>query len=304
MAIFLKGGIAKSELSNERLKALLNEREPRVVRFLARLWKQQQSDISYAQIRKMIETGEITADTMKQWFEDYSRFVTTYLQPEWRAMAVAAALQITERHTVFVFDPGAPAVAEFVSKHGAELVTNCTAQQIEAIRAMVHRASTVQDISVDELARQIRPTIGLYKGQATANLNYYQSIKANLMKENPHMRPETAQKRARLAAIKYAEKQHRYRAHMIARTELAFGYNAGEYHGIKQAQEQGYIGIGHKRWITADDERVCPRCRALDLTTAEMDEPFAGTEVLIPPLHPHCRCVVNYEEEYLEGGEL
>lgn len=72
--------------------------------------------------------------------------------------------------------------------------------------------------------------------------------------------------RAQEQAIKYAERQHRYRAYNIARTELSFAYNQGSYQGVKQAreQEQGYLTRPVKVWCTADDERVCPVCGALD----------------------------------------
>ena len=49
-------------------------------------------------------------------------------------------------------------------------------------------------------------------------------LQAALLENNPTMKPETAAKRAREAAAKYAAKQHRQRAYTIATTELA-SYN-------------------------------------------------------------------------------
>lgn len=299
MAIFFQGDILKAPhtITNERLKALLEQEEPKAVHFLVRLWRKQSGDITYQELREMVLSGEIDSAIIQQWYDEYSRFVVSDLMPLWRVMAVESAQSITERRPAFVFNPGAEEAARFTAAHGAELVTNCTKQQIEAIRAMVHRATAVQDITVDELARMIRPTIGLYKGQAVANLNYYRTMRNDLREAFPHMRAATVEKRARAAAVKYAEAQHRYRAMMIARTELSFGFNVGEYNGIKQAQAQGLIGAVEKQWVTADDERVCRRCKGLDLKQAPMDAPFPGTEVLTPPLHPHCRCVLNYIEQ-------
>lgn len=299
MAIIFKGEFRKApqDIANERLKALLEQEEPKAVRFLARLWRKQSSDIAYWELREMALSGEVDSAIIQQWYEEYSRFVMADLMPLWRTMAREAAQSIAERHPAFVFHPGAEAAARFTAAHGAELATNCTSQQIEAIRAMVHRATAVQDITVDELARLIRPTIGLYKGQAVANLNYYRTMKNDLQEAFPAMQAATIEKRARRAAVRYAEAQHRYRAHMIARTELAFGYNVGEYQGIKQAQEQGLMGAVTKQWITWADERVCSRCKSLDLKEAPMDAPFPGTDKVTPPLHPHCRCVLNYIEQ-------
>lgn len=297
MAVYFKGDIAKAapSITNEQLRRLLDRKEPRLVRMIARLWRRQESDITYQEIRQALLTGEIDADTIERWRQDYSRLVTEELMPEWQSMMQEAVKAFEERWPAFSFDPGTQAVAEYTARHAAELVTNSTAQQIEAIRAIVRRASTVQDMTVDQLAYVIRPTIGLYKGQAVANFNYFNTVRETLLANNPTMRAATAAKRARAAAIKYAEKQHRYRAHMIARTELSFAHNNGEYHAVRQAQAEGYMGQCVKEWVTAHDVRVCDLCKAMDRTQVPIDSPFPGAD-LTPPLHPHCRCVVNYIE--------
>lgn len=298
MPVYFKGDIAKAapSISRERLLELLEQKEPRLVRFLTRLWNQQQTDITYAELRQMILTGQIDAATMERWQQDYSRFVTENLMPAWREMIDEAVGAFQERWSTWSFDPNTEQIAAYTARHAAELVTNSTAQQIEAIRAMVQRAATVQDLTVDQLSQVIRPTIGLYKGQAVANLNYYNTVREQLLKDNPTMRQATAEKRAREAAVKYAAKQHRYRAYMIARTELAFGYNTGEYNGIRQAQAAGYMGRVRKRNVDAGDERVCPICKGMRGLVLELGEPFpSGRET--PPHHPHCRCVSDYIEE-------
>ena len=71
------------------------------------------------------------------------------------------------------------------------------------------------------------PGIGLTKGQAKANLRYYENMVATLKKDHPRMKPESIEKKAREAAAKYAERQHRQRAMTIAQTENAFAYNWG-----------------------------------------------------------------------------
>ena len=88
MPVYFKGDIAKAapSISRERLLELLEQKEPRLVRFLTRLWNQQQTDITYAELRQMILTGQIDAATMERWQQDYSRFVTENLMPGWREM--------------------------------------------------------------------------------------------------------------------------------------------------------------------------------------------------------------------------
>lgn len=298
MAVYLRGDIAKAEpsINHQRLKSLIDRNDPRAVRFLTRLWDKQKTDITYAELRQMILTGQIDSATIERWRQDYSRFVTGDLMPLWKDMIDGAVSAFSERWPTWAFDTGTEQIAEYTAHHAAELVTNSTGQQIEAIRTMVQRAATVQDLTVDQLAQIIRPTIGLYKGQAAANLNYYNNMRRFLIKNHPRMKAASIEQRAKEAAIKYAEKQHRYRAHMIARTELAFGYNTGEYNSIRQAQTQGYLGRMKKRPSTADDERVCSICRELEKETVEIDEPFSNG-MMFAPWHPHCRCAMDYIEE-------
>lgn len=298
MAVYLRGDIAKAEpsINHQRLKSLIDRNDPRAVRFLTRLWDKQKTDITYAELRQMILTGQIDSATIERWRQDYSRFVTGDLMPLWKDMIDGAVSAFSERWPTWAFDTGTEQIAEYTAHHAAELVTNSTGQQIEAIRTMVQRAATVQDLTVDQLAQIIRPTIGLYKGQAVANLNYYNTVRRTLTKNHPKMKVASIEQRAKEAAIKYAEKQHRYRAHMIARTELAFGYNTGEYNSIRQAQTQGYLGRMKKRPSTADDERVCSICRELEKETVEIDEPFSNG-MMFAPWHPHCRCAMDYIEE-------
>ena len=59
-----------------------------------------------------------------------------------------------------------------------------------------------------------------------------------------------------------------------------------------------------KVWCTADDERVCPVCGALDGMKIGIDDDFPFRTKLqapgirrTPPAHPSCRCAVYYEEE-------
>ena len=133
----------------------------------------------------------------------------------------------------------------------------------------------------------------------TANLRYYNNIKAQLRKEHPKMKQETIVRRARDKALKYAEKQHRYRAKTIALDELAEVYNQGAHFGIKQAQKKGYIGHVRKVWVTARQESVCKYCEAVEGVSKELDEPFDVGKcgmVQVPPAHPRCRCVLKYVE--------
>lgn len=278
------------------LRSFLDANEPSLVRILVNTWRSQGKAITYKELREAILAGDIDADLLDDWMQDYNRFVVKYLQPAWEKAIVTAAREIERKYPLWHFDPMGAGVREWTAAHSAEFVTSVTTTQIEGLRAVVRRAAVLEDMSVDGLARAIRPMVGLYKQQSIANLNYYETLVNNGMSEQ----------KALDKSIRYAARQHRYRAYNIARTELAFAYNQGSYEGTKQAQTLGYMGETVKVWCTADDERVCPVCGGLEGKEVAMDDDFdfqtklAGRNATIrrvPPAHPSCRCAVMYVEK-------
>lgn len=286
----------------DRLNAFLDAEEPRPVEWLTTLWGDQQQAITYKELRAAIENGYMDLATLQAWQKDYSNFVVERLQPMWADAMKAGAAATEARFLGFYFDTLDFGTRNWTTVHGAEWVTSVTDQQRDAIAAMIDRAYT-GEWTVDELARAIRPTIGLTTQQSLANLKYYQNIKATLLENNPKMREATAEKRARDAALKYAGQQHRQRAHTIATTELAFAYNKGNDDAIKLAISEGYMGRTVRVWSTAADEGVCEICAALDGEEIGMDDEFDfrgaslyGGQKETPPAHPRCRCAVEYRE--------
>lgn len=202
----------------------------------------------------------------------------------------------------FEFNTQTPGILKWISERGANFVTVCTEEQKEAIAALLTKKMR-ESHTVDELARLIRPCIGLTKDQASANARYYDNIVRNLKKEHPKMKAETIRKKALDASQKYAERKHRERAMTIAQTESAFAYNRGADEGVRQAQDEGYLGEVKKRWSTSGDDSVCDLCNGLEGAEIGIDEDFeisgrilfAGQHML-PPAHPRCACAVEYIE--------
>lgn len=289
------------------LRAFLDKNEPGLVRILTNTWRSQGKAITYKEIREAILAGDIDTAWLEDWIQDYTLFVARYMLPAWEQAIAAAAEELTKKYPRFIFDPMADGVKAWTANRAAEFVTNVSAAQIEGIRAVVRRAAVLEDLTVSELAKAIRPMVGLTKQQSIANLNYYKTLRANGMSE----------KRAQDKALRYAARQHRYRGYNIARTELAFAYNQGSYEGTIQAQSAGFLGECVKVWSTADDERVCKICGSLDGKQVAMDEDFYyeftdrdGNTIKrrinhkltdaetgkVPPAHPSCRCAVMYVE--------
>lgn len=281
-----------------KLKAFLAAAEPEAIEFLVSFWNTQAKGVTYKELREAYLVGGITEKQFTKWQKDYSKMVDSILAPKWQQEADLAAAQAKAQYPHFFYEPSVSAGMDFIKQHGAELVTNLAQEQKDALNAIILHVSGYTAITPDEASRIMRPIIGLTKPQAIANARYRESVKQAYLKAHPHGKPETAEKKATEAAARYAARQHRYRAQCIARTELAYGYNAGAYGATKDAQAQGYIGDCMKVWLTAYDERVCPICSQMDEEKRNIDELFSNGK-LLPPGHPQCRCAVAYEE--IEG---
>ena len=294
MAEIEKSNARAMHIALRKLRTFLDASEPRLVYFLTSLWHAQGRAITYKELREAILAGALDAAYLEQWHEDYARFVVQYLQPAWEEAMKAAAAEIAAKHPEWTYKPAAEGVEHWMRTRAADFVTNVSQTQIDGLRALITKASTLHDMSVDELSRAIRPMVGLTLQQSEAAMNYFTKLRENGVK------PE----RAKDLTIRYSARMHRYRGYNIARSELAFGYNKGMLEATKQAQEEGYLGKMVKVWCTADDERTCKHvCAPLDGKIIEMDEDFDFKTKLTlpgikqtPPAHPSCRCTVLYQE--------
>ena len=293
---------AKTRNSQEVLQRLQEFLEQgadagRLVSILCGFWEDQQEAVSYQELRQIVMDGTVSKEMLKLWSQDYSKLVANTLSIHWTAAAGAGISgQPIMDGLSFEFNTQKPGILNWISSHGAEFVTSCTEEQKKAVAALLTK-KMVDGHTVDELSRMIRPCIGLTEGQAKANARFYDNIVETLKKEHPRMKEESIRKKAQEAAMKYAERQHRYRAMTIAQTESAFAYNRGADEGIRQAQAQNLIGKVIKRWSTSGDDQVCAVCQGLEGMEAEMDKgfPFKGKllfqgQDLLPPAHPRCAC--------------
>jgi len=74
------------------------------------------------------------------------------------------------------------------------------------------------------------------------------------------------------------------RAMMLARTEIIRAFHLGTIQEYRNWAVEGVIVLGE--WKTAGDDRVCPKCAALEGKIFTLDE----IEPMIP-FHPDCRCI-------------
>ena len=278
----------------KRLRAFLDAEEPQTVEFLVSLWDEQQSAITYKDLREAVLSGGMSEKQLAQWKIDYSKFVTEKLAPQWEKAMLEAAEELKQQYPYFLYNPQNALAQEFIRQRGAFFVKNIIQEQEKALQAAtLHALNLNNAMTADDLSRLLRPMIGLTRPQAIANTNHYNAVYRSGLKAGAGEKAAT--KKARESTVRYAHRQERYRAITIARTELATAYNQGGYGATLDAQAQGYIGYCKKTWLTADDERVCPECGGLDGESINMDAKFSNG-VDLPPAHPNCRCGVIFEE--------
>ena len=303
-----RGPMPPNEVKEALERFLDDSQGVQLIRFLVRYWKDQQTVLTFREIREAILAGDVTRQMMKDWQQDYSRMVAEKLKPTWEAAMEAGALnQMAHKglDTGFKFRKDHWAVRDWLRDRTAAMVTNCTDEQRKAIRNII--ADGIQNkMSTRELEKFIRPCIGLTKPQAAANMKYYNKIKQDLRENHPRMSAASIEKKASEASMKYADRQLRERAYTIAHTERAMAYEYGRFQHTKALIAEGLLPMQKKVWSAARNENTCSRCMFLHGQAVFMDEDFTeadGSKIFLPPLHPRCRCCVVYEEDRLNRQE-
>lgn len=295
---------AEAQAILDRLAAYLHDSESEPVEMLCGFWKDQQDAITYQEMRALILEGYVDEVTARLWQQDYADLVKNRMPQIWNGAMIAGSQSqpLLTSLPNFTFNLQTPGVIRWIQSRGAEMVTVSTQRQKDAI-ALLLEDKMRNSHTVDELARLIRPCVGLYRQQAAAVSNFYDHMVKTLTEQHPRTKPERIQLKALDKATKYAERLHRQRAVTIAQTEMAFAYNYGADEGIRQAQADFLIGRCEKIWSTSGDDRVCPDCAALDGQRIGMEDTFfSGNRVvydengLYPPRHPRCACAVQYVE--------
>lgn len=289
----------------EKLRNYLDNENAEPIKILCGFWKDQQDAITYQELRVLVEQGYLDEVTARLWQQDYSVLVKDRMPKIWGDAMIAGSVSqpvMEKALSAFTFNTQTPGVVEWMRSRGAALVTSSTQTQKDAISLLLEDKIR-EKYTVDELARLIRPTIGLYRQQTSAVEKYYSNMVESLTKDHPRTKPDVIRQRALTQSTKYAERLHRQRAMTIAQTEMAYAYNYGADEGIRQAQADFLIGTVDKKWCTSGDENVCEECEKLDGEIIGMDEVFfSGNKTeydisgLYPPLHPRCACAVEYIE--------
>lgn len=206
-----------------------------------------------------------------EWEEASSLLVERVGIAEWKEHKLGDAFTVDNPHTI-----------EWLKTHGSELVTSVSAETRMGIRATMQRGFA-QHKTVDEIARSVRPLIGIRPDQHRAVVAYQ-----NRLGQTGYTAAQVEEK-----AEAYSRKLLAQRAKLIARTEVQDAQNAGNMQSWLVARDEGLILPETVRvWIAGKTDRTCPLCMALQGATATLEGSFsAGGDVWPrPPRHPGCRC--------------
>lgn len=147
----------------------------------------------------------------------------------------------------------------------------------DVIRSLLGEVWRIQFADeLDLLIPQIR--IAIRTGQAEG-----EGIDAIMRRVRRVMGVETDRRRGQVGSNeRKAYRANFNRVQVITRTITNKAANTGAW----EAYQRNADVLGGYRWLTARDERTCPRCAPLDGTTYKLSDTFR------PPLHPACRCAV------------
>jgi hypothetical protein len=192
---------------------------------------------------------------------------------------LSRALNVTMR-----FDITDPRAIAYAQDRVGQLIVQVTEEIKQTVRDVVARAYR-EGRTIDQIAAELRNSIGLHERWARAVDNYQRRQFEQLVKKMPY---DTAMERAAALAEKYRARLIRKRAMTIARTETGQASMYGRYLSWLQAADSDLVDpyTTGKRWLAT---RPCDRCKKLNGETVGMLEPFSNGK-LMPLDHPNCKC--------------
>jgi len=183
------------------------------------------------------------------------------------------------------FDPLQDEIQKWIRTNGARQITQISGGSKRAIQRIIGEMISSGE-SARRAARQIRDVIGLTVPQQKA-----------LARQRAAMVEAGATKGVieRTLATR-SEAMLNERAFAIARNESFIAAAQGRQMYWEQLVGRGVLDPDTlRKWITAEDERVCPICRPMHNQIRGLNESFEkgeGGTTLTTPAHVTCRCSV------------
>lgn len=272
----------------EELIRFTERYEPQVRRYLNALWRAQGERLKSAEIAYAVQNSEVPLEWVFAWQDDYSRFINDQINPLWRKAIEQAggivARSITENVAPFSFTPSGQHIVAWIESRSGELIRNLTNTQVQAVRNLLRHYLVEEPKGPQEMARILRSCVGLTEREMTAAYR----LRDNLLAEG------VVKDKVEKQVERYIRRLHSERGMRIARTEMSYAWNWGEYGAITEAQGSAVLPPSLKKeWITALDELVCETCSSVDGEQVDKESNFSNG-CFLPPAHPRCRCTHAY----------
>ena len=177
MYIFKKpkplGKAKKRSVENQRLLDMLNrfidDNTSKPAKILVRFWKDQEDALTYKELREMVEEGTVSNEELENWSIDYSNLIRDQIMPLLERAVEVAQKDISSLFEIdnFDLDTNDANAMMWIKEKGASLVTRLAEEQRDAVQSLIYRGYR-DSMTPSQLARTIRPCIGLTKPQANA----------------------------------------------------------------------------------------------------------------------------------------
>ena len=202
------------------------------------------------------------------------------------------------------------AAVDAARRQAALLAVGLSRESRAAIREAVTVATQGQ-LTVRQLARVVRDSIGLTPTFAGAVANYRLTLAAGEMSPaavgnrftlSPKVPSVLSESRLDAIVERYSERLLAQRATILARTESLRAAHSGQKSLWDAARADGLIpGDTKIVWQATPDDRECEACAALDGTVIGFEESWTATRGNAtftedtPPIHPGCRCTTSLD---------
>lgn len=235
-------------------------------------WDRQRRKARKEEIKKWIDLGYIDAAEAKKMEKDYLKLTKNFLLP----MYIIFGDEIDEE-----LKAGGEIDPEFRKEFYKKLVEDRAKYFSESQKNSFKWILSNLDLASDPLyAEMIKEAYGLNEQQIRSLFRYNKALKDGNTSTG-----------VRLKKIKkYTKEQRKARSSMVGVSESSQGYSKIFTDTMNRLIERyNWQGV-RKKWLTADDPRVCEHCRAVSNMEIGYNELFPIFGGIIGPEESHARC--------------
>ena len=180
MAILIRPGkrFRKARAGNgaeilKKLEDYLKTASSEPVELLCGFWKDQSNAITYQELRQAVLDGELDEKTADEWMQDYSLLVQGKLNGMWQNAIIAGSTSqpIIQALADMDYIFSTKQVLGWIQERGAELVTQCTDTQKEAIKVFLERTVRERHCASNSSLNNMKSQIEELSGKLSDTVN-------------------------------------------------------------------------------------------------------------------------------------